>query len=121
MCTHQLKIASIFNTISFTSFYASSIKFFLYFLNTNSLSGYITTLVITDALYNHHLSDRSTTTIICPTLRHLLHHPHSSHEPEKTYFRKSILKNHVTTSVQYNVHIKFCPTFNNLQIPSIYL
>ena len=49
-----------------------TVTFFLYFLKTDNVSGYIMTPVITEALYDNHLSTYTTTTVMRHTIQHLL-------------------------------------------------
>ena len=92
-------LASIFTNGNVTSFFDSYITFFLYFLNTNNVSGYIITFVIMESFYDHYLFACPPTTVLCHTLKHLLHFIHSSPMYTQTIFRNSLLKNDVPTSI----------------------
>ena len=88
-------LASIVTTGNFASLSDSVGTFFLYFLNTNNVSGYIMTPVITSAFYDHHLSYHTLTAVLCHTLQHILHFTHPSPTYTQTSFINSLLKNDV--------------------------
>ena len=97
----------IVTTGNIPSLCGSAITFFLSFLNTNNVSGYIMNLVMTEVFYDHHFSARPPTTLLCYKLKRLLHLTKPSHMYAQSSFRKNLPQNYVPTTVQYNVQITF--------------
>ena len=100
-CTYSPTIIpSITTTGKVSSLSASVVTFFLYFLKTNNVSGYIMTPIMMEALYDHHLSARTTTTV----LRHIFHPILYFNQTSPTYtlnsFRNSLLQNDVPPYIQ---------------------
>ena len=58
-------------------------------------------------LYYHHFPSRPPTTILRHTLQRLLHFTHPSITYAQNYFRNSLPKNGVSTSVQSYIHITY--------------
>ena len=103
-------LAYIITNINVPYFSNSYIMFFLYFLNTNNVSGYIITPIITEEFCDHHLCSCTLTAVLCNTLQHILHFTQPPPTCMQTSFRKSLLQNEVPPFVQSNVHLTsyFC-------------
>ena len=70
-------VASIIITRNVASFPDYSIKYFLSFLNTNHVSGYIMIFIIMEAFCSHHLFTHFLTNVLLHALQHkLLHFTH---------------------------------------------
>ena len=70
-------VASIIITRNVASFPDYSIKYFLSFLNTNHVSGYIMIFIIMEAFCGHHLFTHFLTNVLLHALQHkLLHFTH---------------------------------------------
>ena len=95
----------IIRTRNIPYFSASDMTLFLSFMNTNNISGYIMTPVITEAFYNHHFSACPITTVLRHTLQHLLYFTHPPPTYAKKSFRNSLPQNDIHPSVRSNVHI----------------
>ena len=100
VCTHLLYFLFIVTTINVTYFSASSITFFLYFLKTDNVSGYIITPIITDESYDNNLSACPPTTFLRHTLQHIFRFTQPSPTYAQTYFRNSLTQNYIPPSVQ---------------------
>ena len=99
------KLFSIVATRNFPSLYASDVTFFLSFLKTNNVYGYIMTPSDMESLCDNHFSTRPLPTVLRHTLQHILHFIHTSPTYAQTSFWKILLSYDVPTSVQSYIHI----------------
>ena len=81
----------------------------MYFLKTDTVSGYLMTPVVTEALFYYHFSAHTTPTVLRNPLQHLLHFTQTSPMHAQTSFQSSLPKNDVPTYVWSYMHVTFLP------------
>ena len=87
-CTYsQIILTSIITTGNIPSFSASVVTFFLSFMKTNNVYGYIMNPVMTEELYGHNFSRRAATTVLRQKNQYILHSNHSLPTYMQNYFR----------------------------------
>ena len=102
---HKIKITYIITLVKIPSFCVCNSTVFMSFMNTNIVSGYLTTPVVKEALYNHHLSSRLLTTIQRHKLQHKLHITHTAHLYAQNYSQNILLTNGIPAYVQSYKHL----------------